>query len=264
MPIKVQCPSCSKSFKAKDELAGRRVKCPGCKQPINIPAKAPAPAPAGAAYDPLLDLLDEEDVRSVARGPVCGNCGVEAIPGSMICIECGFNHETGIKLETEVGEEGARSESSMTDAERIMAKAEQDIDDMPINADDQDFGDGSESYLIAAIAGIMGLVLIAIGLIVILSMEQLATQINSAGISFIASIILYIGMGVWITIVAFQAKQIQGIASICSGFLWCMVFGFMQGKTLLLPSIIMVITLVMGLATGIYISYNGMDPVVDG
>jgi hypothetical protein len=45
MPIKVQC-SCGKAFAAKDELAGKTVKCPGCQQPLKIPGEA---APAKAA-----------------------------------------------------------------------------------------------------------------------------------------------------------------------------------------------------------------------
>jgi hypothetical protein len=45
MPIKVQC-SCGKAFAAKDELAGKTVKCPGCQQPLKIPGGAPAVAKA--------------------------------------------------------------------------------------------------------------------------------------------------------------------------------------------------------------------------
>src|SRR5438105_2547480 len=52
MPIKVQC-ACGKSLSAKDELAGKTVKCPGCQQPLKIPggaasaAKVPAKPAAG-------------------------------------------------------------------------------------------------------------------------------------------------------------------------------------------------------------------------
>src|SRR5436190_20000453 len=47
MPIKVQC-ACGKAFAAKDELAGKTVKCPGCQQPLKIPGGAPASAKAPA------------------------------------------------------------------------------------------------------------------------------------------------------------------------------------------------------------------------
>lgn len=61
MPISVQCPGCGKSLHGKDELAGKRVKCPKCGQIISIPAilssapeatltiPSPLPAPAAAA-----------------------------------------------------------------------------------------------------------------------------------------------------------------------------------------------------------------------
>lgn len=37
MAIQVTC-QCGKSFNAKPELAGRRVKCPACGSPLQIPA----------------------------------------------------------------------------------------------------------------------------------------------------------------------------------------------------------------------------------
>ena len=38
MPIIVQC-SCGQAFEARDDLAGRRVACPMCQQPLVIPAR---------------------------------------------------------------------------------------------------------------------------------------------------------------------------------------------------------------------------------
>src|SRR5436189_3480868 len=59
MPIPVAC-ACGKKFAAKDELAGKRLKCPSCGGPIDIPAaqqpaaRAPAPQQARVqAVDPL-------------------------------------------------------------------------------------------------------------------------------------------------------------------------------------------------------------------
>jgi hypothetical protein len=42
MAIRVQCPSCRGVFQARDELAGRRGKCPKCTAAIQVPAKAVA------------------------------------------------------------------------------------------------------------------------------------------------------------------------------------------------------------------------------
>jgi hypothetical protein len=38
MPIRIQCPSCGKRLSAKDEQAGKKVACPGCKNTLVLPA----------------------------------------------------------------------------------------------------------------------------------------------------------------------------------------------------------------------------------
>jgi len=42
--IRMTCLSCGKKLHAKDELAGRAAKCPGCGQPIQIPAEVAPPS----------------------------------------------------------------------------------------------------------------------------------------------------------------------------------------------------------------------------
>ena len=265
MAIKVKCDGCGAKFSAKDELAGRKVKCPKCKKPLKIPS-APKPAPQKAAvasgHNPLLDLLDEQDIKSVARGPVCLNCAAELTAGAIICMECGYNHETGERLETEAYEDDldGGSDLAMSDADRIMAKAEKDIDDMPVTSDSQDFGDGAESFLIAGVAFVIGAILIGVGITVIFMMDIVGLYLNSGFISFCASMGLYVCMGLWITIVAFRQKAPHGVACVCTAFLWCIVYGFMQGKTLLLPTIVLIAGLVIGLASGTYVSFQGIAP----
>ncbi|MFK7767813.1 MAG: hypothetical protein AB8B55_11370 [Mariniblastus sp.] len=268
MAIKVRCTNCKAGFQAKDELAGRRVKCPKCKTPLTIaPAqKAPVAAASAAAaeYDPLLDLLNEQDIRSVARGPVCVACNCELQPGAIVCIECGYNNETGEQLETDSYEDDAGvADVGMSDADRIMAKAEKDIDDMPVTSDGQNFGDGADSFVIAIVAAVIGIILIGIGLVIIFMMETVGEYIASSAISFVASAALYVAMGVWITIVGFLQKPTQGIICICTGFLWCIVFGFMQGKQLIIPVIVLIACLVIGGASGAYTFYNGWTPKSD-
>jgi hypothetical protein len=47
--IAVQCPQCGKQLRVKDELAGRKGKCPQCQATIQIPAAGPVPVAAAAA-----------------------------------------------------------------------------------------------------------------------------------------------------------------------------------------------------------------------
>jgi len=47
--ITVECSNCGKQLKVKDELAGRKGKCPQCQNVLHIPALAGAPVAVGAA-----------------------------------------------------------------------------------------------------------------------------------------------------------------------------------------------------------------------
>lgn len=85
MPITVSCDGCDKRYQVKDELAGKRIKCPNCQdvltvggQPPAAPAKRkPKPKPADD-FDEDDDLEDDDDdfdspprsKRRVAEKPI--------------------------------------------------------------------------------------------------------------------------------------------------------------------------------------------------
>lgn len=52
MPITLGCPSCGKRFRARDESAGKRVKCPFCQAAVNVPTPEQAAA-AGAPTESI-------------------------------------------------------------------------------------------------------------------------------------------------------------------------------------------------------------------
>ncbi|MHC4606899.1 MAG: hypothetical protein ACYTAF_08165, partial [Planctomycetota bacterium] len=54
MPIRFQCPTTGKTLAAKDEHAGKLIKCPACGSPHRVPQSAvePATAPTAAAAAP--------------------------------------------------------------------------------------------------------------------------------------------------------------------------------------------------------------------
>lgn len=261
MPISVQCNSCSTKLKVRDELAGKRVKCPKCSQTLEIPAAVtkkstqtmgvrtanPASDPddyrLAPAFNPMLDLLDEAGIESAARGRVCSNCGSDLSALAIICIECGFNNETGKRIETTTYQD---SDAGKSDVEKILAKAEREIDDMPISATEQDFGDGADSLLIAGIAVVAALILTGIGVGTIFIMDRIGEEINTPMISFFGSIGIYAFCSIWITIVAFKAKPLHGLGCLLTAGVYCIIFGFMQGKALLLPTLICVFAVVIG------------------
>jgi len=106
MPIKVTC-QCGQSFNAKDELAGKAVKCPKCQQPLRIPspttaakpaAKTPAPAP-----DPLGggNVFDEVGLKQHAVGTrPCPGCGEPLAQEAVVCVKCGYNMKLGRRMTT--------------------------------------------------------------------------------------------------------------------------------------------------------------------
>ena len=99
MPIKVAC-ACGAAFAAKDELAGRTVACPKCKQPLKIPAPQAA-AVAPQAPHANAGLFD--DVGLKARDttvPRCPSCAAEMAPNAILCIKCGFNTKLGKRMQT--------------------------------------------------------------------------------------------------------------------------------------------------------------------
>jgi hypothetical protein len=52
MPITVSCPSCNTTLRAPNNAAGRKVKCPKCATPFDVPAAGAAPVMAVAPVPP--------------------------------------------------------------------------------------------------------------------------------------------------------------------------------------------------------------------
>lgn len=111
--ITVKC-KCGKAFAAKAELAGKKVKCPGCGDPVVIPAKggagksakkSAAPKQAAPAKQPnaeMAELFDEvgfnpEDGSAAKK---CPECRASMRDEAIICIECGYNETTGKVMKT--------------------------------------------------------------------------------------------------------------------------------------------------------------------
>jgi hypothetical protein len=133
MPIKVQC-ACGKAFAAKDELAGKTVKCPGCQKPLKIPGEtasakaegkpangqgtgaakpaaaktaAPKPAPAkqpaaAAPAPPSADsLFDEIGLAPPVEGTrPCPGCTEPLAIEAVVCVKCGYNTRLGRRMTT--------------------------------------------------------------------------------------------------------------------------------------------------------------------
>src|SRR5688572_19109996 len=82
MSLLFNCPKCDKKLKIQDELAGKRVKCPGCGQVVSVPPMghvvAEAPVPNEAGSDAPCVGCGKTFVlqpRWPSRGGRCSRCG---------------------------------------------------------------------------------------------------------------------------------------------------------------------------------------------
>ena len=110
------CPSCGKKYRWKSELIGKKVRC-GCGQAMRMP-EAPGvavalgngstKATAKPASEDAYTLSDPDATPgSAAAAPPpatgkCPNCGQKLKPLAVICLNCGFNVQSGTKLTTAV------------------------------------------------------------------------------------------------------------------------------------------------------------------
>ncbi len=264
MAIKSSC-KCGFSFNAKDGLAGKNVKCPRCQEVVKIAsATAKVAASAGIATrqvnKKLLDLLDDAGVRSTPKGPVCAACGDEMNPTAIICIGCGYNVATGQYLETYTDDNYASENETagMTAAQKAMVKAQKEIAETPIGGEDQDFGDGADSYIIAMAGFAIFAVLVLLGLGVVLIMDSITDEINPAMISAIASSLIYVACTIFITIVGFRSKPGHAIACVLTGGLYCLIYGFLQGKGTIAAAVIQIVSVVIGGGSWLYCYNTGL------
>ncbi len=136
MPIKVTC-KCGQSFAAKEQLAGKVVKCPKCAQPLRIPQpqqKPPTaqqpPAPAAGGLGDLLDeagMSGHDHAQDEYQGARCPSCDAPLAHNATLCVECGLNLQTGkfVKGMGQASNRGpVKAEGYEGAAQELLAKAE--------------------------------------------------------------------------------------------------------------------------------------------
>ena len=213
MPIKVTC-KCGQQFAAKDELAGRVVKCPKCKRPLKIGApragsKTHTAPPAGSA--PLADLLDEVgfhvhgDEEAIQH---CPACDAEMSDHAILCVECGFNLETGKFAKGTAAAALAKAgkrEGHAGAADMLLKKAQYAID--TDKAEEKKIRtQGTPTWLLAAILAVLGTFAIAMSVLE----RSLALKISGFvwfGAFSLASLVFSIRL----IVVAFTEDVVQGL-----------------------------------------------------
>lgn len=234
MAIKAAC-QCGQSFNARDELAGKTVKCPKCGGALKIPA------PAKPVNDGLIGLLEEAGLKEDAHK--CPACGVDLAPEAILCVQCGFDMRKGHRLQSRVGSVSELEEDEFaalpTHGVPILDYAERE---MARDKSEQARLDKGVPWWMIFLA-LVGLVGFAIGMVM---MPQDRVMETSAYVLMGAGGLLGFVFGLRIVIVAFQESPLQGILYLLVPFyslyyivtrwervgglfIFCLAAGAMQG-----------------------------------
>lgn len=203
MPIKVSC-QCGKQLSVKDEYAGKRVKCPGCGQPLSIPQLR-----AAGGEDGMSGLLDDAGVRSNVNR--CPGCGAEISEEAVLCVMCGFDLRRGHRIKPRVGSAAELEDDEFGDlpvhgvplldqAERRIAEDRQQQENM---------SKGTPWWmLLLAFLGVVGF---TAGM---LAMPQEKVMKNSGMILMAAGGLLAFFFGIRLLIAAFKESVLTGVLSL--------------------------------------------------
>ncbi len=140
MPIKVTC-RCGQQFAAKDELAGKVVKCPKCQQTLKVGEPQAASAASGGQAQPaagsgsVASLLDEigfhvhgKEDDTVQHCPACDK---KISDHAVLCVHCGYHLDTGKFVKGLGGGPGgpaAKAEGHEGAALMLLKRAERTIE----------------------------------------------------------------------------------------------------------------------------------------
>jgi hypothetical protein len=123
MTLEFACPQGGHRLRVKEEFAGKKVRCPKCGAVVVAPAASADARPASDLPIPLLDSAAAPRPDAIAARPLpvqpidpepagrrrpaaadpedcCPGCGRFLAPEAVLCIDCGYNRQTGKRLRT--------------------------------------------------------------------------------------------------------------------------------------------------------------------
>ena len=126
MAIEFSCSSCEKSYRVKDELAGKTADCTACGAKLHIPMLVSAASESDINLksdinlNKISDLIDDElpTEESATLTPAvttsCSECGAPIALDAIVCVACGYDKRLGDVLETESEAQLEEGEKSTT------------------------------------------------------------------------------------------------------------------------------------------------------
>lgn len=269
MAIRLKC-NCGKDLSLKDELAGKSIRCPGCKEVLKVPSgnappsrpAAAAPSqptsfPAAAAAAPASggvgSLFDDEGIGQLT-GPVCMACAKEMRPGTLICMNCGYNTQTGERVQGFTESQVAASEFGHAALDEAAAHMRRDA-----KVQQQISGTGMPVWMLATILMCLGgLAVMGVFVSNAIAAEEGANSGSPVPRGMLLVILLFLqacSMYFWIKIMihGFKESALHGFLSLFIG-LYALIYAFRRpeirtyGWSLLTISIIYSIVFFGGFA----------------
>jgi hypothetical protein len=208
MPIKVAC-KCGQKFAAKDELAGKVVKCPKCKQPLKVGGAAPAPsAPSGGVGD-LLDEIGFHVHEDEDNAQFCPACDEKMSDHALLCVKCGYNLETG-KFAKGLGGSGAaaaagKAEGHAGAAEMLLKKAQHAIH---VDAQEEKEQRRQGAPIWVLVTGVVIIAYLALSLSI---MSRKAALLSSGSVWVGICSLVYTYYWINLVVIAFLESAVQGL-----------------------------------------------------
>lgn len=257
MPIRLKCSSCGKVLSLRDEMAGKAVKCPGCKTVLRAAGgakkstasaasgqRSPAAktsgktaAPAVAPPSSLDELFAEEGFEVKSGSKTCPGCFASVPQDALLCTHCGFNFESGTKVQahrTELDQE-ISGEAALKKAEQDMLLAQQMQAKM-------ESGAGMPWWMLSLILFIVvSGVGVAVAAINVAKREDDATQFNALatllGLSGSAFMLVGVGAQLVLVIGAFKENVKQGALVLLVPF-YALYYGITRFSTVGKPMLL--------------------------
>ncbi len=269
MPIRVECGSCGKKLNVKDASAGRRIKCPDCGDPIQVPGgkrrkkgarRRPAPEEEDGETDySSLDFGQlarlERRSESLGQGTVeeCPACGEPVGAKALECPHC-FEPIQEIK-------QMERTRKRLTkDAQKPVILQERELTDRQLRAASRRGAGGGANEGITAAAGIIGVSMVIGAVIAFTTSGPEGVEVTTGvriGLVFFGGWITSVIAGLWLLGKAFGESAMWGLACLFIPFAG-LVFVIKHWDVAGLPFIV---NLVGGFIAGIGIAVAGTSAV---
>jgi ribosomal protein S27AE len=270
MPIKIAC-QCGQGFQAPDNLAGKKVRCPKCGNPLSIPAANRQP-PAGqkpAAASAMGSLLDDIGVEATpSGGKRCPNCNAVMAGHAIFCVECGLDLET-----KEVVEQTQARSRSGDDAPKIKSFGNPLLDkaarELEYDKREKTISQDPRSWYSYFIGLMLCIVFVTVGAIISLKLEakedKVASDLPEPGLAafwgvFAIGVMVIVYPWGQITSTAFKkAGPLHGC--LCLTCVYCPAIAFMFWGELKRPFFMWVFGFILLAGSyGTYYYYTGEMP----